>query len=82
MDNLIWWLIVGALAGWIAGTLMKGRGFGTIGNIIVGIAGALIGGWILSLTGISIGGGMLGSILSAVLGAVVLLFVVGLVKKE
>ncbi len=79
--NLIYFLLIGALAGWIAGQLMKGRGFGLIGNIIVGIVGSMIGGYLSSAFNFSLGGGDLGALLVAVLGAVVLLFTVGLIKK-
>ena len=80
--TILYWVLLGALAGWITGKLLKGEGFGTVGNIIVGIAGALVGGWLQKLTGIQLGGGMIGGLVSAVLGAVVLMFVVGMVKKN
>ena len=80
MDLLIF-LVTGAIAGWLAGTIMKGRGFGLLGNIIVGVIGAFIGGLLFNLVGISVGG-MIGSLVMAVAGAVVLLWVVGLIKKE
>lgn len=81
---LVIWLLVGAIAGWIAGQLMKGGGFGTIGNIIVGILGSFVGGYLADMIGIgSSGAGALNimSIVTAVVGACVLLFIVGLVKK-
>jgi len=78
--NVIFWLIIGALAGWIAGNLMRGGGFGLLGNIVVGIVGALVGGWVFGLLGIS-AGGALGSLVTAVVGACVLLFLVSLVKR-
>ena len=79
--NLVWILVVGAVAGWLAGQIMKGRGFGVIGNIVVGIVGAFVGNWLLTTLGVSLGSGLLGSILSALIGAIVLLFVIGLIKK-
>ena len=79
--TLIWFLLIGAAAGWIAGQLMKGRGFGLLGNIVVGIVGAVLGGYLFGMLGISLGGGLAGSLVTAVLGAVVLLFLVGLIKK-
>jgi uncharacterized membrane protein YeaQ/YmgE (transglycosylase-associated protein family) len=79
--NLLWFLIVGLVAGWLAGVLVKGGGFGVVGDIVVGVIGALIGGWLLSTLGASAGGGLLGSIVVATIGAVVLLFVVRLVKR-
>jgi uncharacterized membrane protein YeaQ/YmgE (transglycosylase-associated protein family) len=79
--GLIAWLIIGAVAGWLAGLLVKGGGFGLIVDIIVGIVGAFIGGWLASTLGISIGGGLIGSIIIAVIGAVILLFVIRLFKR-
>jgi uncharacterized membrane protein YeaQ/YmgE (transglycosylase-associated protein family) len=74
-------LLIGALAGWIAGKLIRGGGFGLVGNLAVGIVGALIGGQVFSILGVSAGDGMLASLFTAVIGAVVLLFIVGLIKK-
>ncbi|MGH8436948.1 MAG: GlsB/YeaQ/YmgE family stress response membrane protein [Pseudomonas sp.] len=79
--SLILFLIIGAVAGWIAGKLMQGGGFGLVGNLVVGIVGAVIGGHLFSYLGVSAGGGVIGSLLTAVIGAVVLLFIVGLIKK-
>ena len=78
---LLWFLIVGLVAGWLAGVLVKGGGFGVIGDLVVGVIGAFLGGWLFSTLGASAGGGLLGSIIVAVVGAVVLLFVVRLVKR-
>jgi uncharacterized membrane protein YeaQ/YmgE (transglycosylase-associated protein family) len=78
--DLIIFLVIGALAGWLAGVIMKGGGFGVIGNIIVGILGALLGGWVLPKLGITIGGEF-GGFITAVIGAVILLFIVRLIKK-
>ncbi len=80
--QFVWFILIGAVAGWLAGQIMKGGGFGILGNIIVGIVGAVIGGWIFGLLGISAGGGLIGSLITAVVGAVILLFIVGLVKKK
>ena len=80
MDIIIW-LIVGAIAGWLAGMVAKGGGFGLIGDIIVGIVGALIGGWLAGALGINIGGGLISSIIVAVVGAVILLFALRLIKR-
>lgn len=74
-------LVIGAIAGWLAGQIVRGMGFGLIGNIVVGIVGAFIAGWLLPRIGIVIGGGMLGSIINATIGAVVLLVIVGLIKR-
>lgn len=80
MANLIWFLIIGAVAGWLAGQIMKGRGFGLVGNIIVGIIGAVIGGFVFDALGIT-ASGLLGSIITSVVGAVVLLGIVGVLKR-
>jgi uncharacterized membrane protein YeaQ/YmgE (transglycosylase-associated protein family) len=77
--NVIWWLIVGVIAGWLAGVLVKGGGFSLIGDLVVGIIGALIGG--LLFGGTLLGGGVLGSILVATIGAVILLLVIRVLKK-
>jgi uncharacterized membrane protein YeaQ/YmgE (transglycosylase-associated protein family) len=74
-------LIIGAVAGWLAGLIVRGMGFGLIGNIVVGIVGAFIAGWLLPRIGIVIGGGMVGSIINATIGAVVLLVILGLIRR-
>jgi uncharacterized membrane protein YeaQ/YmgE (transglycosylase-associated protein family) len=79
--DLIIWLLIGAVAGWLAGQIMKGYGFGLIGNIVVGIVGAVVAGWLLPMIGLVIGGGILGAIINATIGAVILLFVIGLFKR-
>jgi uncharacterized membrane protein YeaQ/YmgE (transglycosylase-associated protein family) len=79
MDVIIF-LVIGALAGWLAGVIMKGGGFGFIGNIVVGVVGAFLGGWLLPKLGVSIGGDF-GGFITAVIGAVILLFIVRLIKK-
>lgn len=79
--DLIIFLVIGALAGWLAGVIMKGGGFGIIGNIVVGILGSFLGGWLLPRVGLSFGGEF-GGFVTAVIGAVILLFVVGLIKKR
>lgn len=81
LESLIIILIIGAVAGWLAGQIMKGYGFGLIGNIVVGIVGAVIGGYLLPRAGLSLGGGILGAIISATIGAVILLFLIRLVKR-
>lgn len=77
---LIWVLLIGAAAGWLAGLVMKGRGFGLIGNIVIGIVGAFLGSFLLAVFGI-VFWGILGSLLTAFIGAVAMLFVIGLIKK-
>lgn len=82
MQALLIWLVVGAIAGWLAGMIVRGFGFGLIGNIIVGIVGALIAGWLLPQLGIRIGTGMVRDIISAAIGAVILLVAVGLIRRR
>jgi uncharacterized membrane protein YeaQ/YmgE (transglycosylase-associated protein family) len=79
--GIIAWLIIGAIAGWLAGVLVKGGGFGLIVDIIVGIVGAFIGGWLAGLLGIHIGSGIISSIITAIIGAVILLFIIRLFKR-
>ena len=79
--DLLWFLIVGAVAGWLAGVLVKGGGFGLVGDLIVGIIGAFLGGFLFRTFGASMGGGIIGSIIVATIGAVVLLFIVRLIKR-
>jgi uncharacterized membrane protein YeaQ/YmgE (transglycosylase-associated protein family) len=74
-------LIVGAIAGWLAGLIVKGYGFGLIGNIVVGILGAVIAGWLLPKIGVSIGTGFVAALINAVIGAVILLVVLGLIRR-
>jgi len=78
--NLILFLAIGALVGWLSGIIMKGRGFGLIGNIIVGILGSILGGLIFGFLGITTGG-LLGAIIMATIGAVVLLYAISILKK-
>ncbi|MCW0134224.1 GlsB/YeaQ/YmgE family stress response membrane protein [Burkholderia pseudomallei] len=79
--GFIMWLIIGAIAGWLAGILVTGGGFGLIVDIIVGIVGAVIGGWLAGLLGVHIGSGFFGSVIIAVIGAVILLFVIRLFRR-
>jgi uncharacterized membrane protein YeaQ/YmgE (transglycosylase-associated protein family) len=79
--QFIYFLIIGALAGWGAGQLMKGGGFGLLMNIVLGIIGGVVGGWVFSLLGISSNGGLIGSLVTSLVGAVLVLFVAGLIKK-
>jgi uncharacterized membrane protein YeaQ/YmgE (transglycosylase-associated protein family) len=84
VDTLIIMLIVGAVAGWAAGLIVKGYGFGLIGNIVVGILGAVVAGWLLPRLGvhISVGGApIISQIITAFIGAVILLFILGLVRR-
>ena len=75
---LLWFIIIGAIAGWLAGQFMRGSGFGLLGDIIVGVIGAFLGGYVFRKVGVELGGGLLGSLIVAFVGAVLLLFVVRL----
>ena len=81
LEELIVWLVIGGVAGWLAGQLVKGYGFGLVGNIVVGIAGAVIAGWLLPHIGFVLVGGILAAILDAFIGAVILLLVIGFFKR-
>ena len=78
--DLIWFLIIGIVAGWLAGKIMKGGGFGLIGDLVVGVIGALLGGFLFGLLGLSVNG-LLGSLVTATVGAIVLLFLLRLIKR-
>ena len=80
MPNFLWFLIIGIIAGWVAGRITKGKGFGLFGNLIVGVLGALVGGFLFDLVGLS-AYGVLGSLMTATVGAIVLLLLLGFVKK-
>lgn len=80
ITGLIIFLAIGAVSGWLAGTLMKGGGFGLLGNIVIGIVGAVVGGFVFGLLGIK-AGGLIGSIITATAGAALLLYIVRLIKK-
>ena len=80
VTSLIIFLVIGAIAGWLAGQVMKGRGFGLVGNLVVGVVGAFIGGFIFGKMGI-MSSGMVGTFVAAVVGAIVLLGIISLVKK-
>ncbi|MCX2678359.1 GlsB/YeaQ/YmgE family stress response membrane protein [Galbibacter sp. EGI 63066] len=79
--EFIWFIVIGGVAGWLAGLLFKGSGFGILGNIIVGILGGFVGGWLAGLLEINFGG-LLGQLLVAAGGAIVLLWVVSLFKRK
>jgi uncharacterized membrane protein YeaQ/YmgE (transglycosylase-associated protein family) len=82
VEQLIVFLVIGGVAGWLAGLLMKGGGFGIVGNIITGVIGAVLGGWLFGVLGISVGGQWVGPLVTAVVGSVVLLFAIGLIRKK
>ncbi|MFO0704639.1 MAG: GlsB/YeaQ/YmgE family stress response membrane protein [Candidatus Andersenbacteria bacterium] len=82
---MIWqaiiFLVIGALAGWLAGVVVRGAGFGLLGNIIVGIIGALVGGFVFRLFGFDPTYGFIGSVITATIGAIIVLGIVVLVKR-
>lgn len=79
--RLLLWLVIGALAGWFAGRIVKGSGFGLLGDIVVGVIGAFIGGWLFGALGIFIFSPIVGSLLSATVGAVILLLMIRAVRR-
>jgi uncharacterized membrane protein YeaQ/YmgE (transglycosylase-associated protein family) len=79
--DLLVFLLVGAIAGWLAGLIVRGFGFGLIGNIVVGIIGALVAGYVFPRLGIGLPAGMIGEILSAAVGAVIVLVIIGLIRR-
>ncbi|MCX7308642.1 MAG: GlsB/YeaQ/YmgE family stress response membrane protein [Afipia sp.] len=79
--GIIAWIIVGAIAGWLAGLVVRGFGFGILGNIVVGIVGAIVAGWLLPQLGVRLGAGMVGEIINAMIGAVIVLVVIGLLRR-
>ncbi|CDX20212.1 conserved membrane hypothetical protein [Mesorhizobium sp. ORS 3324] len=81
IESLLVFIIIGAIAGWLAGLIVSGFGFGLIGNIVVGIIGAFIAGWLFPRLGFAIGGGILASIIHATIGAIILLLVVRVLKR-
>jgi len=80
VESLLVFLIIGAIAGWLAGLIVRGFGFGLVGNIVVGIVGAFIAGWLLPGLGLGLTG-IVGSIVYAMIGAVILLVVIGLIRR-
>jgi uncharacterized membrane protein YeaQ/YmgE (transglycosylase-associated protein family) len=78
---ILWWIIVGLIAGWITGKLMKGSGYGVVMDIVIGIIGAIAGGFIMRALGFAGEGGMIYTIIVAVIGAVILTWIIHLIKK-
>lgn len=79
--ELVYFLLIGAVAGWLAGQIMKGRGFGPLGNVVVGVVGAVLGGYLFRALGVGTEGSLLGVLLTALFGAIVLLVIIGVIKK-
>jgi uncharacterized membrane protein YeaQ/YmgE (transglycosylase-associated protein family) len=80
VEGLIWFLLIGLIAGWLAGKVMRGGGYGVVGDMIVGVIGALVGGWLFGILGIS-AGGLIGSIITAFVGAVLLILLLRLIRR-
>lgn len=81
LESIVIILIIGGLAGWLAGLIVKGYGFGLLGNIVIGIIGAFVGTWVLGQFGVRVGPGLIGSVLNATVGAALILVVIGLVRR-
>jgi uncharacterized membrane protein YeaQ/YmgE (transglycosylase-associated protein family) len=81
LESLIVFLLIGAVAGWLAGLIVKGFGFGIVGNIVVGIVGAFIAGYVFPALNVSLGTGIVGAIIHATIGAILLLLVVRVLKR-
>ncbi len=81
METLLIFLLVGAIAGWLSGVIVRGGGFGLLGDIVVGVIGAFIGGWLLPRLGVHLGVGIIAVIASATIGAVVLLLLIRLIRR-
>jgi uncharacterized membrane protein YeaQ/YmgE (transglycosylase-associated protein family) len=79
--SILIFLLVGAIAGWLAGTVVKGGGYGLLGDIVVGIVGGLIAGWLFPTLGFGLGGGIVGAIITSAIGAIVLLLIIRLIKR-
>ena len=80
LEGLVIFLVIGAVAGWLAGQIMSGGGFGLVGDVIVGIIGSIIGGWLFGVLGITVGG-WIGQIVAALIGAIILIAIIRAVKR-
>jgi uncharacterized membrane protein YeaQ/YmgE (transglycosylase-associated protein family) len=74
-------IVIGAIAGWLAGLIVRGAGFGLLGNIVIGILGALVAGWLLPQIGVHLASGLIGSVLDATIGAVIILVILSLIRR-
>jgi uncharacterized membrane protein YeaQ/YmgE (transglycosylase-associated protein family) len=81
LESLLIFLLIGAIAGWLAGVIVKGYGFGLVGNIFVGVIGSFIGGWLFAHFHLIHGNGFLGAVIGATIGAVVLLLIIRLIRR-
>ncbi len=79
--GIIVWLIVGGIAGWLAGLIVKGAGFGLIANIVIGIVGAVVAGWLLPQLGVQLGAGLIGQIIDAAIGGVIVLVILSFIRR-
>jgi uncharacterized membrane protein YeaQ/YmgE (transglycosylase-associated protein family) len=81
IESIIVWLIVGAIAGWLAGLIVEGAGVGLIGNIVIGIVGAVVAGWLLPQLGVSLGTGVISAIINSAIGGVIVLVILALIRR-
>jgi uncharacterized membrane protein YeaQ/YmgE (transglycosylase-associated protein family) len=81
VESVIAWLVVGAIAGWLAGLIVKGGGFGLLGNIVIGIVGAVVAGWLLPQLGITLGTGIVRAIINAAIGGIIVLVIIALIRR-
>ena len=81
IESIIVWLIVGAIAGWLAGLIVQGGGFGLLGNIVIGIIGAVVAGWLLPQLGVNLGSGIFRAIINAAIGGVIVLVIISLIRR-
>lgn len=81
LTSLLWWIVIGLIAGFLASVIVRGTGYGVIGDIIAGIVGAFIGGWLFGVLGISAGGGLLGSIIVALIGAIIFILILRAIAR-
>ena len=79
--EFLWFILIGLAAGWLAGQFMSGGGYGVVGDILLGVVGAVVGGFLFRQLGLSAGGGLIGALIVATIGAVVLIFLVRVVKR-
>ena len=80
LQSLIWFLLIGLIAGWLAGKVIRGGGFGVVGDMIVGVIGALLGGWLFGVLGIA-AGGLIGALITAFVGAVILILILRAIRR-
>lgn len=80
LESLIWFLLIGLIAGWLAGKVMRGGGYGVVGDMIVGVIGALLGGWLFGVLGLRVGG-LIGAIVTAFVGACLLILLLRAIRR-